>query len=150
MTDDEAHMRRAIELARTHLGRTGENPSVGCVIVSDGVVVGEGCTGVGGRPHAEEIALDQAGARARGAVAYVTLEPCGERSSGAASCSQRLVESGVARVAIACPDRSPYAAGRGLERLRAAGVTTDLGLLAPSAGELYAAYDPSNIVRRNG
>src|SRR5512139_2210242 len=112
--DDETHMRRAIELAGTNLGRTAENPAVGCVVVRDGRVVGEGATGEGGRPHAEEVALDQAGEAARGAVAYVTLEPCGERSTGAASCSQRLVAAGVSRVMVACADSSPYAAGRGL------------------------------------
>src|SRR3954467_4310994 len=99
-------MRRAIDLARVNLGRTGSNPSVGCVIVRDGAVVGEGATGEGGRPHAEEVALDRAGAAARGATAYVTLEPCGQRSSGAASCGERLAGAGVARVVIACADAS--------------------------------------------
>jgi diaminohydroxyphosphoribosylaminopyrimidine deaminase/5-amino-6-(5-phosphoribosylamino)uracil reductase len=142
VNDDIAHMRRAIALARTNLGRTGANPAVGCVIVKDGEVVGEGATGLGGRPHAEEVALDQAGDRARGAVAYVTLEPCAERSSGAASCSQRLVTAGIARVVVACPDASVLAAGRGVARLRAAGVETDLGLLADEAAPLYTAYEP--------
>jgi diaminohydroxyphosphoribosylaminopyrimidine deaminase/5-amino-6-(5-phosphoribosylamino)uracil reductase len=135
-------MRRAIALARTNLGRTGANPSVGCVIVAGGTVVGEGATGVGGRPHAEEAALDQAGAAARGAVAYVTLEPCAERSSGAASCSERLAMAGVARVVVACADPSVLAAGRGLARLRAAGVEVELGLLADEAAPLYSAYEP--------
>jgi pyrimidine deaminase RibD-like protein len=143
-SDDLAHMRRAIELARAGVGRTGANPSVGCVIVKDGQVVGEGATGVGGRPHAEEVALAQAGEAARGATAYVTLEPCAERSSGAASCSARLVTAGVARVVVACEDRSAFAAGRGVARLRAAGIPTELGLLAHEAGALYAAYDPQN------
>jgi diaminohydroxyphosphoribosylaminopyrimidine deaminase/5-amino-6-(5-phosphoribosylamino)uracil reductase len=143
-------MRRAIALAAERLGRTAENPAVGCVIVRDGAVVGEGATGEGGRPHAEEVALRQAGARARGATAYVTLEPCGERSSGAASCSERLAAAGLARVEIACEDASPYAAGRGLERLRASGVETHLGLLAGKARALYAAYDPSQIAVRKG
>ncbi len=94
MNDDERWMRRAIELAAKNVGLTGDNPSVGCVIVKDGVVVGEGVTAPGGRPHAEEQALRIAGAAARGATAYVTLEPCGERSSGAASCSQLLAAAG--------------------------------------------------------
>lgn len=149
MTSDETHMRKAIALARTNLGRTAENPSVGCVIVSDGAVAGEGATGVGGRPHAEEVALAQAAAAARGATAYVTLEPCGERSSGAASCSELLVAAGVARVVIAWQDLSPMASGLGVARLRAAGVVTDLGLLSAEAGGLYAAYDPKIIVRPN-
>jgi len=140
--DDQTPMRRAIALAGANLGRTGANPSVGCVIVKDGQVVGEGATGVGGRPHAEEVALGQAGERARGAVAYVTLEPCAERSSGAASCSARLAAAGVARVVVACTDASVLAAGRGLARLQAAGIRTDLGLLADEAGGLYTAYAP--------
>ena len=110
---DQLHMRRAIALAREHVGLTADNPSVGCVIVKDGEVVGEGVTARGGRPHAEEQALDMAGERARGGVAYVTLEPCGARSSGAASCSQRLVSAGVAEVVIACEDPSHFAAGAG-------------------------------------
>ena len=139
---DHDRMRRAIELARVNLGRTGANPSVGCVIVKAGEIVGEGSTAPGGRPHAEEQALDQAGQSARGADAYVTLEPCGARSSGAASCSERLVAAGVARVLIACEDASPYAAGQGAERLRAAGVKVELGVLANEAEFLYAGYRP--------
>ncbi len=141
MTDDD-HMRAAIALARTQLGKTGANPSVGCVIVAAGVVVGQGVTQAGGRPHAEEQALDQAGEAARGATAYVTLEPCGQRSAGTASCSERLVASGVARVVIACTDASTYASGRGTERLRTAGLKVELGLLQTEAGGLYADYQP--------
>lgn len=141
-------MRRAIALARPNLGRTAENPSVGCVIVAvDGQVVGEGATAVGGRPHAEELALLQAGAAARGATAYVTLEPCGERSAGHASCSERLAAAGVGRVVVACGDASPLAAGRGLERLRAAGVNLELGLLSGEAAPLYAGYAPGATPR---
>lgn len=143
---DEDFMRRAIALARGALGRTGANPAVGCVIVRDGQVVGEGATGDGGRPHAEELALAQAGEAARGAVAYVTLEPCAQRSSGAPSCSERLAGSGLARVAAACADASVFAAGRGAERLRASGVACDLGLLAAEAASLYAAYDPAKAM----
>jgi len=139
---DQRHMSRAIALARTHLGLTGPNPSVGCVIVKDGVVIGEGVTAQGGRPHAEEQALAQAGGKARGALAYVTLEPCGARSSGAASCSQLLVSSGIAEVAIACEDASPFASGQGAERLRAAGIKVRLGVLADEASALYADYVP--------
>jgi len=148
VSEDEAFMRRAVELARTNLGRTAENPSVGCVIVSGGRVVGEGATGEGGRPHAEEAALDQAGAAARGAVAYLTLEPCGARSSGAPSCSERLVAADVARVVIACEDPSPYAAAQGIARLHAAGVAVDLGTLRDEAALLYAEYEPHKIERR--
>ncbi|CAN5878081.1 hypothetical protein BH11PSE1_BH11PSE1_13380 [soil metagenome] len=139
---DEVHMRAAIALARTHLGKTGVNPSVGCIIVADGAVVGQGVTQAGGRPHAEEQALDQAGDAARGATAYVTLEPCGQRSAGTASCSERLTASGVARVVIACTDASTYASGRGTDRLRAAGITVELGLLQTEAESLYTDYEP--------
>jgi diaminohydroxyphosphoribosylaminopyrimidine deaminase/5-amino-6-(5-phosphoribosylamino)uracil reductase len=144
-SEDQKYMGRAIALARTHLGQTGANPSVGCVIVKDGVVVGEGVTAVGGRPHAEEQALDQAGEKARGAIAYVTLEPCGIRSSGAPSCSHRLITSAVAEVVIACEDASALAAGQGAERLLAAGIKVRLGVLEAEAGPLYVDYSP----RRN-
>ena len=139
---DEAHMRRAIQLAAAHVGLTGGNPSVGCVIVQGATVVGEGATAPGGRPHAEETALAQAGAAARGATAYVTLEPCGERSSGAPSCGGLLAAAGVARAVVACADASVLAAGRGLEQLRAAGAEVEIGLLAGEAQELYAQYRP--------
>ena len=136
-------MRRAIALARVQVGLTGDNPAVGCVIVAGGVVVGEGATQAGGRPHAEELALAQAGDLARGAVAYVTLEPCGMRSSGAASCSERLATAGVERVVVACEDPSTFASGQGAERLRAKGVVVELGLLAAEAVTLYASYRPA-------
>jgi diaminohydroxyphosphoribosylaminopyrimidine deaminase/5-amino-6-(5-phosphoribosylamino)uracil reductase len=136
-------MRRAIDLARAGLGKTGDNPSVGCVILdAAGQVVGEGATGLGGRPHAEELALAQAGEAARGGTAFVTLEPCGERSSGAPSCSERLVAAGVVRVVTACADASVLAGGRGPARLAAAGVALETGLMAAEAAGLYAAYRP--------
>ena len=135
-------MRRAIDVARLRVGLTGENPAVGCVIVNAGVVVGEAATAAGGRPHAEEQALDMAGPSAQGAVAYVTLEPCGARSAGGRSCAERLVEAGVMRVVIACDDPSPFASGRGLERLAAAGMAVELGVLADEASSLYAGYTP--------
>jgi len=142
MTDEDA-MRRAIALAAAQVGRTGANPAVGCVIVKDGVVVGEGATGDGGRLHGEEAALAAAGeGAARGATAYVTLEPCAQRSAGGASCSERLVAAGVARVVVACGDSSVFAAGRGALRLQASGVTVDHGLLEAEAAPLYAAYTP--------
>ena len=140
---DEDHMRRAIDLAAAHVGLTGDNPAVGCVIVRDGAVVGEGVTGQGGRPHAEEAALVAAVDRARGATAYVTLEPCAERSSGSASCSARLAAAGVVRVVIACADPSVFAGGRGARRLQAAGVVVDGGLLEAEAAPLYAGYTPA-------
>lgn len=137
---DEGHMRAAIEAARANLGKTDPNPSVGCVLVKNGRVLAVAATAPGGRPHAEEQALDKAGAAAKGATAYVTLEPCGARSSGGLSCSERLAAAGVARVVVACADASPYAAGQGGERLRAAGVRLEMGLLADEAKALYADY----------
>ena len=124
-------MQRAIEVARVNVGKTAPNPCVGCVIVRDGEVIAQACTAEGGRPHAEEQALE--GIDARGAMAYVTLEPCGARSAGGLSCSERLVAAGVARVVVACEDASPYASGQGAERLRAAGITVEIGLLAGEA-----------------
>ncbi len=141
MDDDARFMQRAIEIARDRVGRTEDNPAVGCLIVADGAVVGEAATAVGGRPHAEEQALDQVGDRARGAVAYVTLEPCGERRSGAMSCSERLVAAGVGRVVIACEDPSPLASARGLKRIADAGIEVVTGVLAHKAAEiLYQEY----------
>ncbi|TAJ70103.1 MAG: riboflavin biosynthesis protein RibD [Phenylobacterium sp.] len=143
---DEDFMRRAIELAATRVGRTAENPSVGCVIVRDGVVVGEGVTGEGGRPHAEEQALRAAGDAARGATAYVTLEPCARRSGGGPSCSELLAAAGVARVVIAASDSSVFAGGEGCRRLQGAGIVTDQGLMEAEARALYAAYRPAKTL----
>jgi pyrimidine deaminase RibD-like protein len=131
-------MRRAIELAAARLGRTGENPAVGCVIARDGLVVAVAATASGGRPHAEEQALAAAGEQARGAEAFITLEPCGERSSGAASCSERLAAAGVSRVVFACDNPHALSAGRGPARLRAAGVAPEGGFLQAEAAFLYA------------
>ena len=143
---DEDFMRWAIALARAQVGRTGANPAVGCVVVRDGAIVGEGATGDGGRPHAEEVALQAAGAQARGATVYVTLEPCAERSSGAASCSALLAGAGVARVVVAAADPSVFAAGRGAEILHAEGVSLDCGLLNLEAASLYRDYLPAKYL----
>lgn len=130
---DETHMRRALALAGSGIGQTGDNPSVGCVLVRFGAVVAEAFTAAGGRPHAEEQALALAGEAARGATAYVTLEPCAQRSNGAASCSDLLIRAGVARVVIAADDPHPFAAGAGIERMRAAGIVVETGLLEAEA-----------------
>lgn len=137
--DDRRHMAHALDLARAQLGRTSPNPAVGCVIVSQGEIVGEGATGDGGRPHAEETALAAAGDRARGAVAYVTLEPCNQRSGGASSCSSLLAAAGLARVVIACPDPHPLGT-HGAQRLAAAGIATETGLLRADAERLNAGF----------
>lgn len=143
--DDEAFMRRAIALAAENVGRTGDNPSVGCVLVLGDVVIAEAATAPAGRPHAEELALAEAGAAAWGATAYVTLEPCATRSAGGTSCSELLVRAGVARVVVACADSSKFADGHGSARLCAAGITVETGLLAEEAGAaLYTEYRPAS------
>jgi diaminohydroxyphosphoribosylaminopyrimidine deaminase/5-amino-6-(5-phosphoribosylamino)uracil reductase len=137
--NDDRFMARALELARAQLGRTAPNPAVGCVIVRNGQIVGEGATGPGGRPHAEEIALGAAGERADDACAYVSLEPCSTRSSGALSCSQRFVEAGIARVVVACEDPHTFGA-HGISRLGAAGVEVMLGVMREEAERLNAGF----------
>ncbi|HVZ99926.1 MAG TPA: bifunctional diaminohydroxyphosphoribosylaminopyrimidine deaminase/5-amino-6-(5-phosphoribosylamino)uracil reductase RibD [Caulobacterales bacterium] len=136
---DALHMARALALASVMRGRTGDNPAVGCVIVRDGAVIGEGATGEGGRPHAEEIALAHAGGDARGATAYVTLEPCAARRSGAASCADLLIRAGTVRAVVAVRDPHPLAAG-GADRLSAAGVVVDLGLMEEPARRVAAEF----------
>ena len=126
-------MQRALELAAPGIGHTGDNPSVGCVITKDGATIAEGATAAGGCPHAEERALAQAGARARGATVYVTLEPCAKRTSGAPSCADLLIAAGVARVVIAAADPHPFAASVGVERLRAAGISVESGVMEAEA-----------------
>lgn len=130
-------MDAALGLARRGLGRTAPNPTVAAIVVRDGVVLGRGVTQPGGRPHAERMALDQAGAAARGAILYVTLEPCSKRSvSGATSCTDAIIAAGVARVVIAGADPSPFAAGQGAARLRAEGIEVVEGLRADQARRL--------------
>ena len=141
MSEHDQHMQRALELARFQHGRTGKNPAVGCVILDrDGHRLSEAATGDGGRPHAEQIALRRVpiGAAA-GGTAYVTLEPCRQRSTDEAACSQRLIEAGVARVIIATLDPHPQGSG-GLNRLREAGIKVETGLRREQADALYADF----------
>jgi pyrimidine deaminase RibD-like protein len=142
MTDsaDFAFMQRALALAQAQTGRTAPNPSVGCVLVADGGVIAQAATGDGGRPHAEEQALAAAGAHARGATAYVTLEPCNQRSAGGLSCTDLLIAAGVARVVFASADPHKLAAGAGVARLRAAGIAVEAGLLGAQADALNADF----------
>ncbi|KQW86647.1 bifunctional diaminohydroxyphosphoribosylaminopyrimidine deaminase/5-amino-6-(5-phosphoribosylamino)uracil reductase RibD [Brevundimonas sp. Root1279] len=139
-SDDIRFMGRAIELATARMGQTWPNPAVGCVIVKDGEIVAEAATAPGGRPHAEEQAVPAAGDKAAGAVAYVTMEPCGARSSGRTSCSNFLMDAGVSRVVVAAVDPSPFASGRGVERLKKAGLDVETGLLSEQAKVLYEGY----------
>ncbi len=135
-----AHMQRALQLAAAQAGRTGDNPAVGCTLVKGGAVIAEAATAAGGRPHAEEQALTQAGEDARGAIAYVTLEPCARRMSGAPSCADLLIQAGIARVVIAARDPHPYAAGAGIEGMRAAGIAVEIGLMEAEARSQNAAF----------
>ena len=137
--DDVGHMRAALALARRGLGRVAPNPAVGCVLLRDGVVVGRGWTQPGGRPHAETEALKRAGAAAAGATAYVTLEPCAHHGS-TPPCADALIAAGVSRVVAAIEDPDPRVAGRGLGRLRAAGISVDLGICAEEARQLNAGF----------
>jgi diaminohydroxyphosphoribosylaminopyrimidine deaminase/5-amino-6-(5-phosphoribosylamino)uracil reductase len=121
-------MRLALELARAALGLTTPNPAVGCVLVRAGKIVGKGATAAGGRPHAETIALAEAGDRARGATAYVTLEPCAHQGQ-TPPCARALVDAAVARVVIGCRDPYPAVRGRGISILRAAGIAVTEGVL---------------------
>lgn len=132
-------MRHALELGRRGMGRTWPNPAVGCVIVRDGRIVGRGWTGEGGRPHAEAIALAQAGDAARGATAYVTLEPCAHHGQ-TPPCAEALVQAGIARVVAPFEDNDPRVSGRGFEILRAAGVELTLGVCHGEAGRDLAGF----------
>lgn len=136
---DRAWMARAIELARRGEFTTDPNPRVGCVLVKDGVVVGEGWHVRAGLPHAEPNALAAAGAAARGATAYVSLEPC-NHFGRTPPCSLALVEAGVARVVYAHDDPNPEVAGQGAARLRAHGIVVESGLLAAEAEALNPGY----------
>ena len=117
----------AQRLALRGLGRVAPNPSVGCLIVNAGRVIGRGHTEPSGRPHAETVALAQAGEAARGATAYVTLEPCAHTGK-TSPCADALITAGVSRVVIACQDPDPRVSGRGIERLIEAGVSVALGV----------------------
>jgi diaminohydroxyphosphoribosylaminopyrimidine deaminase/5-amino-6-(5-phosphoribosylamino)uracil reductase len=137
--EDSAHMRSALALARRGLGNTWPNPSVGCVVVRDGRVVGRAITAPGGRPHAEPAALDMAGTAARGATAYVTLEPCCHWGR-TPPCTDALISAGVARVVIATRDPDPRVNGAGIARLRAAGITVDEAVLQAEAEAVVAGF----------
>jgi diaminohydroxyphosphoribosylaminopyrimidine deaminase/5-amino-6-(5-phosphoribosylamino)uracil reductase len=138
-TEDIAHMRAALALARRGLGSAWPNPSVGCVIVKDGRVVGRGVTAPGGRPHAEPVALEMAGAARQGATVYVTLEPCCHWGR-TPPCTDALTKAGVARVVIATRDPDPRVDGEGVARLRAAGIEVDEGVLREEADDVVAGF----------
>jgi diaminohydroxyphosphoribosylaminopyrimidine deaminase/5-amino-6-(5-phosphoribosylamino)uracil reductase len=137
--DDHRHMARAIRLARLGLYTTDPNPRVGCVLVRDGEVVGEGWHRKAGEPHAERIAIADAGEKARGAMAYVTLEPCCHHGK-TPPCTEGLLEAGVSRVIAAMEDPNPLVAGKGLALLREQGVETAAGLLQEDAKALNPGF----------
>lgn len=137
--DDLRHMAHALRLARRGLGNVWPNPAVGCVIVQGGRIVGRGWTQPGGRPHAERVALDQAGPLARGATAYVTLEPCAHHGR-TPPCADALVKAKLARVVSALSDPDPRVAGRGHRILEDAGIDVTEGIMQAEARELQAGF----------
>ncbi len=136
---DVVFMSKALELARRQKGRTGDNPSVGCLIVKDGVIVGQGVTSDGGRPHGETNALQIAGNQAAGADVYVTLEPCSHYGQ-TAPCASALIKAGIKRCIIAVIDPDPRVHWRGAALLQEAGIDTIIGLGGSEASEINADF----------
>ena len=136
---ERKHMARALELAEGGLYTTTPNPRVGCVLVRDGEIVGEGLHERAGGPHAEVVALDAAGAQAKGSTAYVTLEPCAHHGR-TPPCTETLIRAGVREVVAALRDPNPLVAGKGLEALHAAGIEIRSGLLENEARELNIGF----------
>lgn len=137
--NDEAYMAIAIDLAWSRHGKTAENPSVGCILVKDGHIVGHGVTGSGGRPHGETGALLQAGDKAYGATAYVTLEPCSHYGQ-TPPCAKALIKAGITRCVIACIDPDPRVHWRGAAMLQEAGIDTVVGVGADEAFQVHADF----------
>ena len=144
---DLRYMAAAIRHARSHLGRTGTNPSVGTLLVKDGVIVGRGVTALGGRPHAETEAIAEAGDLARFATAYVTLEPCAHHGR-TPPCAEALVTAGVSRVVIAASDPDPRVSGRGAAILRNADIDVVEGILAAEACDGLSGYLNRSVKKR--
>lgn len=140
---DRRYMAAALSLAERGLGTTAPNPSVGCILVDERMsparVLARGATGRGGRPHAEAVALERIGAAARGATAYVTLEPCAHHGE-TPPCAEALIRAGVSRVVMATDDPDPRVAGRGRAALKAAGITVMAGVLEAEAREINAGF----------
>jgi diaminohydroxyphosphoribosylaminopyrimidine deaminase / 5-amino-6-(5-phosphoribosylamino)uracil reductase len=136
---DRRFMELALTLGRRGLGRTWPNPAVGAVVVKDGVIVGRGWTQPGGRPHAEPVALARAGELARGATLYVTLEPC-SHFGRSPPCADAIIAAGISRVVAAIEDPNPEVAGKGHAKLRAAGISVDVGLCSGEAALAHAGH----------
>lgn len=139
MTQDEVYMRRALELAALGRGHTSPNPMVGCVIVRDGRVLGEGYHHRAGEPHAEVLAAEAASGEIAGATVYLNLEPCAHQGR-TPPCAAYLVAQRPARVVVAMQDPNPLVAGRGIDLLRDAGIRVDVGMLAEEAATLNEAF----------
>ena len=139
MPQHKDYMRRALALGAAQSGRTAENPAVGCVLVKDGQIIGEGATQDGGRPHAETVALQVAGRQASGATAYVTLEPCSHYGQ-TAPCANALIEAGIASCFVAVVDPDPRVHWRGAALLQEAGIDVRVGLCEVEAKAAHAAF----------
>jgi diaminohydroxyphosphoribosylaminopyrimidine deaminase/5-amino-6-(5-phosphoribosylamino)uracil reductase len=137
--DDERFMRLALALGRRNLGHTWPNPAVGAVIVKDGTVIARGWTQEGGRPHAEIEALRRAKKTTQGATMYVSLEPCSHQGK-TPPCADAIIRAGIARVVSAMEDPNPEVAGQGHERLRAKGITVEVGIGAEEARHIHAGH----------
>jgi len=141
LSDDRRFLAEAVALGEAVRGSTAPNPNVGCLVVSPkGRIVGRGATAPGGRPHAEALALSEAGKKAKGSTVYVTLEPCAHESERGPACSDLLVQAMPARVVIALKDPDRRTAGKGIRRLRAAGIEVRTGAGAKSAAHSLSGY----------
>nr|WP_276204528.1 bifunctional diaminohydroxyphosphoribosylaminopyrimidine deaminase/5-amino-6-(5-phosphoribosylamino)uracil reductase RibD [Candidatus Terasakiella magnetica] len=138
-TSDEAYMKTALGLARRGLGNVWPNPAVGCLVVKDDIVLGRGWTQPGGRPHAETEALGRAGEAARGATAYVTLEPCSHFGE-TPPCVDALIKAGISRVVVALEDPDPRVSGRGIKKLKEAGIDIVLNICRDEALEVNEGF----------
>jgi diaminohydroxyphosphoribosylaminopyrimidine deaminase/5-amino-6-(5-phosphoribosylamino)uracil reductase len=139
MSADSRFMRAALDLARRGLGRTAPNPAVGALVVREDKIIGRGWTADGGRPHAEPLALREAGEAARGATLYVTLEPCSHHGQ-TPPCTEAIVAAGIARVVVAIEDPDPRVAGRGISFLREAGIKVETGVCRAEARRAHLGH----------
>lgn len=138
--DDAKHMKRALSLARRALGNTSPNPMVGAVLVKGGKVIAEAYHKRAGTAHAEALALEMAGKKARGAALYVTLEPCCHTNKRTPPCTSAIITSGIKTVHVAMQDPNPYVSGKGIRLLERAGIKVEVGLMENDAKELNRAY----------
>ena len=137
--DHRRWMQVALNLGQRHLGQTWPNPSVGCILVKDNKVIARAVTGQGGRPHAESLALEYAGSRAKGCIAYITLEPCAHLGKTPA-CASLLVEAGIAQVIVAVKDPDDRVSGKGIEILRSAGIDVITSVLEYEARQAHRGF----------